>query len=121
PPALPPTLPTRRSSALRFPTPLRALRGFSRVSVAPGDSTLATVTFDVDQLALWDTVQDRFVVEDAARELLIGRSATDIRVTTPLTVPGETIPPRDAHAGPWSVVGYDSAHATALCPLTAER
>src|SRR5699024_12120415 len=84
PPALPPTLPTRRSSALRFPTPLRALRGFSRVSVAPGDSTLATVTFDVDQLALWDTVQDRFVVEDAARELLIGRSATDIRVTTPL-------------------------------------
>src|SRR5699024_2342272 len=40
---------------------------------------------------------------------------------TPLTVPGETIQPRDAHAGPWSVVGYDSAHATALCPLTAER
>ncbi len=110
-----------RQLTSRFRTPLRALRGFSRVSVAPGGSTLATVTFDVDQLVLWDTVRDRFVVEDAARELLIGRSATDIRATMPLTVPGETIPPRDAHAGPWSAVGYDAAHATALCPLTAER
>lgn len=110
-----------RQTASRFRTPLRALRGFARVSVAPGGSAVATVTFDVDRLALWDTVRDRFVVEDSARELLIGRSATDIQAVVPLEVPGETVPHRDAHAGPWRVVGHDAAHATVLCPLTAER
>lgn len=110
-----------RQLASRVRAPLRALRGFTRLSIAPGSSAVATVTFAVDRLALWDTVRDRFVVEDAARELLVGRSATDIQAVVPLTVPGEAIPPRDAHAGPWRAVGYDAAHATALCPLTPER
>jgi beta-glucosidase len=109
-----------RQLASRVRTPLRALRGFARVRVEPGRSALATVSFDVERLALWDTTRDRFVVEDAPRQVLVGRSATDIRATAALDVPGEAIPPRDART-PWSAAGYDDARGTALCPLTPER
>jgi beta-glucosidase len=109
-----------RQLASRVRTPLRALRGFTRVRVEPGGGAVATVSFDVEDLALWDTTRDRFVVEEAPREVLVGRSATDIRVTAALNVPGETIPPRDAYE-PWSAAGYDEARGTALCPLTPER
>jgi beta-glucosidase len=109
-----------RQLASRVRTPLRALRGFARVRVEPGRSAVATVSFDVDRLALWDTTRDRFVVEDAPREVLVGRSATDIRATAALDVPGETIPPRHART-PWSAAGYDEARGTSLCPLTPER
>ncbi|MEE2045901.1 glycoside hydrolase family 3 C-terminal domain-containing protein, partial [Nocardiopsis tropica] len=109
-----------RQLASRVRTPLRALRGFTRVRVEPGGGAVATVSFDVEDLALWDTTRDRFVVEEAPREVLVGRSATDIRTTAALNVPGEAIPPRDAYA-PWSATGYDEARGTALCPLTPER
>ncbi|WP_435108762.1 glycoside hydrolase family 3 C-terminal domain-containing protein [Nocardiopsis synnemataformans] len=109
-----------RQLASRVRTPLRALRGFARVRVEPGRSAVATVSFDVERLALWDTTRDRFVVEDAPRQVLVGRSATDIRATAALDVPGETIPPRDART-PWSAAGYDDARGTSLCPLTPER
>ncbi|ASU56397.1 glycoside hydrolase family 3 protein [Nocardiopsis dassonvillei] len=109
-----------RQLASRVRTPLRALRGFARVRVEPGRSALAAVSFDVDRLALWDTTRDRFVVEDAPRQVLVGRSATDIRATAALDVPGEAIPPRDART-PWSAAGYDDARGTSLCPLTPER
>ncbi|WP_433699536.1 glycoside hydrolase family 3 C-terminal domain-containing protein [Nocardiopsis sp. CA-288880] len=109
-----------RQLASRVRTPLRALRGFTRVRVEPGGGAVATVSFDVEDLALWDTTRDRFVVEEAPREVLVGRSATDIRATAALNVPGEAIPPRDAYE-PWSAAGYDEARGTALCPLTPER
>ncbi|QUX28873.1 glycoside hydrolase family 3 C-terminal domain-containing protein [Nocardiopsis akebiae] len=109
-----------RQLASRVRTPLRALRGFARVRVEPGRSALAAVSFDVDRLALWDTTRDRFVVEDAPRQVLVGRSATDIRATAALDVPGEAVPPRDART-PWSAAGYDDARGTSLCPLTPER
>ncbi|WP_159944196.1 MULTISPECIES: glycoside hydrolase family 3 C-terminal domain-containing protein [unclassified Nocardiopsis] len=109
-----------RQLASRVRTPLRALRGFARVRVEPGDSAVAEVTFPVDRLALWDTTRDRFVVEAAPREVLVGRSAADIRATAALEVPGEVIPPRDAFTA-WSAAGYDEARGTALCPLAPER
>ncbi|WP_116245724.1 glycoside hydrolase family 3 protein [Nocardiopsis sp. FIRDI 009] len=111
---------TRQLSS-RVRVPLRALRGFARLSVPPGGSAVAEVAFDVDRLALWDTTRDRFVVEEAPREVLVGRSAQDIRATTALDVPGEPIPPRDAFTGPWSADGYDAAHRVQLCPVTRER
>ncbi|RKS06137.1 beta-glucosidase [Nocardiopsis sp. Huas11] len=105
----------------RVRVPLRALRGFARLSVEPGESRTAVVGFDVEELALWDTTRDRFVVEDAPREVLVGRSATDVRASAPLEVPGEAIPPRDAFARAWEAAGYDDARAVRLCPVTRER
>ncbi|WP_285729574.1 glycoside hydrolase family 3 protein [Nocardiopsis sp. ATB16-24] len=109
-----------RQLVSRVRTPSRALRGFARVRVEPGHRVMAEVTFDVDRLALWDTIRNRFVVEDAPREVLIGRSATDIRLTAALEVPGEVIAPRDAFTA-WSAADYDEARGTLLRPLTPER
>jgi beta-glucosidase len=109
----------QRESRVRVPS--RALRGFARLTVEPGGSRTAVVEFDVDALALWDTTRDRFVVEEAPREVLVGRSAADIRATAPLEVPGEPIPPRDAFARAWEAVGYDDARGVRLCPVTRER
>ncbi|MFE3461069.1 glycoside hydrolase family 3 C-terminal domain-containing protein [Nocardiopsis aegyptia] len=105
----------------RVRVPLRALRGFARLTVEPGGSRTAVVEFDVDDLALWDTTRDRFVVEDAPREVLVGRSAGDVRASAPLEVPGETIPPRDAFGRAWEAAGYDDARGVRLCPVTRER
>ncbi|MFD3685679.1 glycoside hydrolase family 3 C-terminal domain-containing protein [Nocardiopsis sp. NPDC058631] len=110
---------TRQLSS-RVRTPLRALRGFTRIRVEPGGGAVAEVSFDVKDLALWDTTRDRFVVEEAPREVLVGRSATDVRATAALNVPGEVIPPREAYT-PWSATGYDQARGTSLCPLTPEH
>ena len=108
-----------RQTASRVRQPSRSLRGFSRARVEPGGSEVVTVVFDVDDLAIWDTIGDRFVVEEAPREVLVGRSALDVAATVPLRVAGEVIPPRDARVR-WAADRYDDAHGTRLCPIVPE-
>ena len=59
--------------------PVKQLIDFERLSVAPGERE--TVTFDVDpaSLALW-TAEEEWAVEPGEFELMIGRSAADIRL-----------------------------------------
>ncbi|MDT0328168.1 glycoside hydrolase family 3 C-terminal domain-containing protein [Nocardiopsis lambiniae] len=107
-----------RQTASRVRVPLKALRGFARLRLEPGETATAEVDFAVADLARWDTVDDRPIVEDAPREVLVGRSAADIRGTAPLDVPGE---PPAVRRGTWSAAGYEETRGTALCPLTPER
>ncbi|WP_017585854.1 glycoside hydrolase family 3 protein [Nocardiopsis ganjiahuensis] len=108
-----------RQLASRVRQPARSLRGFARLRIEPGAVGVASVSFAVDRLAVWDTIGDRFVVEEAPREVLVGRSALDIAATAPLRVPGERIPPRDASTA-WSADRYDDASGIRLCPVTPE-
>jgi beta-glucosidase len=48
----------------------------------------------VSDLAFWDVTRGRFVVESAPHQLMVGRSATDIRLSARFEVEGETIPPQ---------------------------
>jgi beta-glucosidase len=50
--------------------PVRALKGFQRVSLAPGESKKVTFDLKPDALALWD-IQQRFVVEPAKASIWI--------------------------------------------------
>ena len=50
--------------------PVRALKGFQRVSLAPGESKKVTFVLKPDALALWDN-QQRFVVEPAKVDIWI--------------------------------------------------
>ncbi|MGW5875178.1 glycoside hydrolase family 3 C-terminal domain-containing protein [Nocardiopsis terrae] len=108
-----------RQTDSRVRQPFRTLRGFARLRVGAGRTEVASVSFEVDRLAVWDTIGDRFVVEEAPREVLVGRSASDVVATVPLDVPGEPIPPRDAFTA-WSADRYDEAHGVRLCPVTPE-
>src|SRR5690606_34484660 len=89
-----------RQRRSRVKQPLRRLRAFHRLRLEPGESRRITLTSAVGDLAFWDVTRGRFVVEDAPHVLMVGRSARDIRLSAPLHVPGERIPPRDPYAGP---------------------
>jgi beta-glucosidase len=110
-----------RQRRSRVKQPLRQLRGFTRVRLEPGESRRVAVAFDVADLAHWDAARERFVVEDAPRKVQVGRSAKDIRVCAPLTVPGEAVPPRDPFTRPWPAATHDEYHGVLHCPAAPDR
>jgi beta-glucosidase len=75
--------------------PVRQLRDFQRVSLAPGETVTVKLAVRAADLAHWDVTRDRWVVESSTHDLLVGASSTDIRQRATLRVRGETIPPRD--------------------------
>ncbi|GAA3242810.1 glycoside hydrolase family 3 C-terminal domain-containing protein [Nonomuraea helvata] len=78
----------------RVKQPLRRLRGFEKVRLAPGESRAVTLTLPVSELAFWDVTRGGFVVESAPHQLMVGRSATDLRLSARFEVDGETVPPQ---------------------------
>ncbi|WIM97505.1 glycoside hydrolase family 3 C-terminal domain-containing protein [Actinoplanes oblitus] len=87
-----------RQQRSRVKQPLRRLRGYRRVHLAPGERTRVTLDLDVAELAFWDVTRSRRVVETAPHTIAVGSSSTDLRLTTTLRVRGEEIPPRAARA-----------------------
>jgi beta-glucosidase len=79
----------------RVQQPVEQLRGFQRVSLAPGQTKTVSFTVNPGDLAFWDVTRGRSVVESGVYDLMIGHSATDIVQSTPIHVSGERIPPRD--------------------------
>ena len=95
--------------------PLRQLRGFQRVRLAPGESRTVSITLAARDLAFWDVRRGRFVVEDAQHKIQVGASARDTRLCGTFTVRGEPIPPRDPFAGPLDAAAHDDYDAVTLC------
>jgi beta-glucosidase len=62
----------------------------------------------VSELAFWDVTRGRFAVESAPHQLMVGRSATDVRLSTRFEVVGETIPPQ---SGPLRAAAHDEYDA----------
>jgi beta-glucosidase len=84
--------------------PLRQLRAFARVTLAPGEATTVRLRLRARDLAHWDEHRCRPVVESARHTVQIGRSCTDIRLTATLEVHGEPLdPPEPYAASPWAL------------------
>ena len=64
------------------PWPAEELKGFLRVSLAPGESRTVAIPLKVADLAYWNQKLDRFVSEKEPVELLMGDSSRDILLTT---------------------------------------
>lgn len=96
-----------RQHRSRVKQPVRALRGFRRLTLQPGQSRTVQFRLPATQLAFWDVTRGRYAVEDAVHTVMVGRSSTDIRCCARLAVAGERIPPRDATAGALSAVDFD--------------
>jgi beta-glucosidase len=79
----------------RTTQPIEQLRGFTRVTLAPGRTARVTLTLKVADLAFWDVTRDRNVVESGVYDVRIGSDADHVALAAPLTVHGEVIPPRD--------------------------
>jgi beta-glucosidase len=104
-----------RQRRSRVKQPLRRLRAFERIRLAPGESRTVAMAVDVADLAFWDVTRGRFVVEDAPHQVQVGRSARDIRLCAPFTVAGERIPARDPYARPLDAADNDEYDGIVLC------
>ncbi|MBO4208898.1 glycoside hydrolase family 3 C-terminal domain-containing protein [Micromonospora echinofusca] len=75
----------------RVKQPLRQLRDFARITLDPGERRTVRLRLRTADLGHWDTDTDRHLVETARHSIMVGRSATDIRLVGTLTVTGPDI------------------------------
>jgi beta-glucosidase len=66
-------------------TPEKALKGFGRITLKPGESGTVHLTLGADQLSLWNREMKR-VVEPGEFRIMIGSSSEDIRLKGSLVV-----------------------------------
>ncbi|MFI1989900.1 glycoside hydrolase family 3 C-terminal domain-containing protein [Actinoplanes sp. NPDC020271] len=108
-----------RQQHSRVKQPLRRLREHRRVHLAPGERTRVSFTLDVAELAFWDVTRSRWVVEQAAHTIAVGRSSLDWALTATLRVRGEVIPPRTARSG-LRLIDNDAYAGTTPVAIAAE-
>ena len=68
------------------PRPIKQLRGFQRVTLAPGETKTVDLTLTHDQLAYWDATAKAFAVQPGTVHLMVGGSSVDKRAEADLTV-----------------------------------
>lgn len=91
--------------------PVRELRGFSRVSLQPGESAAVAISLDQRAFSFWSTRLGRFVVEAGEFEIGIGHNSRDLPLTEVITIVAPSI------AGP---LGGDSTLAEWLADPRGE-
>ena len=94
----------------------RALAGFAKVTLQPGESRSVHVPIRREDLAYWETRTGGWIVEGGRYLFEVGASSRDIRVTTEATIEGDpvTIP-----LTPESSIGEVMAHPVAG-PIVAQ-
>ncbi len=70
----------------RVDRPKRALVGFERVALQPGEKKTVRIRLKASQLGYWDVKRGAMHVESAPVNLLIGESSADIKLTKVLRV-----------------------------------
>jgi beta-glucosidase len=97
-------------------TPERALAGFARVTLAPGESKDVVVPIDQRSLQYWDETTDAWVTPTGVVNLSAGSSATDLRSAGTMTV-GEsatTAPVVTINADPATPNGSNGWYTTSV-------
>jgi beta-glucosidase len=105
----------RRSRAVQ---PVKQLRAFSRVSLAPHQTKTVQLTVKASDLAFWDVTRGRPVVETGTYDVLVGGSAEDTRLSATLGVKGETIPPRGLTGTATQAQNFDDYSGVTLVDTT---
>ncbi len=81
-----PQLYVRALDATR-PMPLRELRGFTRIHLAPGARQRVSFRVTKKDLAFYDEAAKRFVTAPGEYEMAAGRSSADLPTTARVRVP----------------------------------
>ena len=68
--------------------PARELKGFARVTLAPGEKQRITITLDDKAFRFRNVKSNRWEIEGGEYELLVGASVEDIRLCEKITVQG---------------------------------
>ena len=72
--------------AASVPRPIQELRGFERITLAPGEKRTVSFPLATRNLAFWSADAHDWKVEDGKFDILVGSSSADIRVRGTLTV-----------------------------------
>ncbi|MEO8813549.1 MAG: glycoside hydrolase family 3 C-terminal domain-containing protein [Caulobacteraceae bacterium] len=72
--------------------PVKELKGFAKVSLAPGESRRVTLTLDARAFSWWDPARKRWIAEDGAYDLMVGCSAADTELQATVRLEGATAP-----------------------------
>ncbi|HRX84670.1 MAG TPA: glycoside hydrolase family 3 C-terminal domain-containing protein [Phycisphaerae bacterium] len=76
-----------RDVAASVARPIKELKGFTKVTLTPGQQTTVSVVLDRRAFAYYDTTSADWVVEPGAFELLVGSSSRDIRLSQTINLP----------------------------------
>lgn len=68
--------------------PARELKGFARVTLAPGEKQRITIMLDDKAFRFWNVKSNRWEIEGGEYELLVGASVEDIRLCEKISVHG---------------------------------
>ena len=68
--------------------PAKELKGFARVTLAPGEKQRITIMLDDKAFRFWNVKSSRWEIEGGEYELLVGASVEDIRLCEKITVHG---------------------------------
>jgi len=77
-----------------FRRPIKSLKGFDRLSLAPDEEKIIRFEIPVKELAVWDSYHDCFRIEAGCCTVLAGASSADIRLTGGFEIKGENLLPR---------------------------
>ena len=75
-----------KNKTSKQPQPIKALRGFCRVTLKKGESKTVQIPLKSEDLRIFDEAQKGFVVDSGVYEIQVGASSDDIRVKTTLNV-----------------------------------
>jgi beta-glucosidase len=79
--------------------PRKQLRDFQKITLKPQASRTVHFLLRASDLAFWDVIGQRWVVESASHEVCVGRSADDFVGVATITVQGATVHGRKLAAG----------------------
>ena len=68
--------------------PAKEVKGFARVTLAPGEKQRITITLDDKAFRFWNVKANRWEIEGGEYELLVGASVEDIRLCEKISVHG---------------------------------
>jgi len=68
--------------------PVKELKGFAKVALAPGESREVRLTLDARAFSFWDPARRAWIAEPGAYDLLIGASAADIELQATVRLEG---------------------------------
>ena len=66
--------------------PPKQLKGFTRITLQPGQTRTVTFTLNADSVAIWDTAANGWTVQPGEYRVLVGNSSRDLPLHGSLTV-----------------------------------
>jgi beta-glucosidase len=66
--------------------PIKALRGFQRIALQPGETRTVRLPLKGQDLTYWDVSAQRFVVEPGTLNIVLGGSSASVRVEKTIEV-----------------------------------